>query len=115
MILGLARAVTGLARLDCEQHEAVAWLVQELPERATLNDVLRISRKSTRRTLTRLGDGLELLTRADATAHLFALPLERGVIQEVEVEAMLHHLEKRVAFDLECLERGVDPRPRGWA
>lgn len=115
LILGLARAVTGLSKLDGEQRSAIAAVADALPESGTLSDLLSLMKKRARRTLGLVVEGLEPLASSGATAHLFALPLEPAVVQEVEVEAMLRHLEQRVAFDLECLERGIDPRPKGWA
>ena len=115
LILGLARAVTGLAKLDGEQRRAIAAVADALPDSCTLSDVISLIKRRAAASLGMMIDGLEPLARSGTTAHLFAQPLGRALVQEVEVEAMLRHLEKRVAFDLECLERGIDPRPRGWA
>lgn len=115
LIMNLARVVTGQSKLARDQRRAIAKLVQALPESATLADLLEMVKRRASPVLSPLVSGLSPLRSAHATAHLFNQPLARTVLEEVEVEAILLQLEQRVAFDLECLDRGIDPRPKGYA
>jgi hypothetical protein len=115
LIINLARVVTGQSKLGRDEQRAITALVRSLPESGTLSDLLELVKRRSTHVLNPLVNGLAPLRSGQATAHLFEQPLLPAVVEEVEVEATLMQLEQRVAFDLECLERGIDPRPKGYA
>lgn len=115
LLLELVRALGGAASLEPGERNAVTAVAAAVPADCALADVLEAMRRQARQALAGTLSVLEQLARSPDSGWMFTLPLSRELVRELEVEALLFQLERRVAFDIECLHHGVDPRPKGQA